>query len=194
MDRVLILLLVAGLVAGLAFFTFDFWGTTTVSPDTNTQKQESMSSTDQEVEEEEENYTTRESSGELETLHLRADYVKDDTEVTSRYRVKNPGTERRYIRVDSTREDGSTMIVILREEEQEAFVKDYSSGKWTKITGFAFSQLIRNKGDEYLGFKEGTWEAMEGERSKMETEDGAIVTVYDVRVNSRIPDSVFSPE
>lgn len=197
-NDILVWLLVAGLVAGIAFFTIDFSEFGTVSQDTDIQKQESISETDQEspdqgVEEEKETYTTRESSGDVETLHLRADYVKDDAEVTSRYRVRNPGTKRRDIRIDSTKKDGSTMIIILREEEKEAWIQDYNSNEWTHITGFAFSQLWLRRGDEYLGFKEGTWKAMEGERSKVETEDGATVTVYDVRVNSRIPDSVFSP-
>ncbi|MBS3766320.1 hypothetical protein KGY71_07345 [Candidatus Bipolaricaulota bacterium] len=190
MNRVLLLLLVAGLVAGVALVSVDFTETETVAPQEDSQTQESISEVEEEPPPEDEagNYTG------LKSLDLKVDYVDDDTEVTTRYRVRKPETDEEDLRIDTTREDGSKMILILRQSQDEGWLKEYSSDRWAHVTGLAFTQTWRTRGDAYLNYKKEDWKAMEGEETRIEREDGTIVTAYDVRVNREIPDSVFTPD
>lgn len=190
MNRVLLLLLIAGLVAGVALVSVDFTETETVTPEEDTKTQESIG----EVEEEPTSDDEVDEYRGIESLDLKVDYVDDDTEVTTRYRVRKPETDEEDLRIDATREDGSKMIIILRQGQDEGWLKEYSSDEWVHITGLAFTQTLRTRGDAYLNYKKEDWKAMEGEETSVEREDGTIVTVYDVKVNRGIPDSVFSPD
>ena len=206
MNRILLLLLVAGLVTGVALVSMDFSETNNAVLDQERIDRKDQNETDQPLsarsETDQENQNEKEGASsdsevpvesDVETLDLKVDYVSSDTDITTRYRVRNPGTDEEDLRYDATRKDGSRMVLILRQGEDEGWFKDYSSGAWAHLTGPAFSQIWRKRSDQYLLYQVEGWKEMEGEESTVETEDGT-ATVYDVRVNEGLASSVFEPE
>lgn len=191
MNRVLLLLLVAGLVVGVALVSVDFSGPETVAPENDSSGQENTGEVEEEPSSKEKVYREE---GDIDSIDLKVDYVEDNTNITARYRVRNPETDEEDIRIDATREDGSEMSIILRESQDEGWIKEYSSDKWAHVTGLAFTQMWRTRGDAYLSYKAEDWKEMDGEEFKVESEGGGMTRVYDVRVNENIPDSVFSPD
>lgn len=128
----------------------------------------------------------------VESLDFKVDHLEGKTTGTTRFRIRNPETENEDLRIDSVREDGSEMTIILRKSTNEGWIKDYSSNEITHVTGIAFMHMWGIQSDNYLGYKVTEWKEMEGQSFTVES-DGTTTKVYDIRVNKGIPDSVFSP-
>lgn len=202
MDNVWMLLLVAGLVVGVALVGGTLMDTQTVppreteeptaeqAPEGNQQDQE----TQLEQEEAEVTYEQEDKSdlsGVIKTLDFKVDITRDGERYTHRFRIRNPDTEDEDIRIDSTRYDGAKMTIILKGSTDEGWVNDYSSSEWTYFTGVAFTQMWQNRSDRYLAYRVKDWQEMEGEQFKVKGEDGT-ARVYDIRVNRDLPNSVFT--
>ncbi len=195
MKNLWFLLLVAGLVAGVALVAGNFTQTGT-APTEDPEVPARELPEDKSDPEEETGVVYRGEEGAapsgVETLDFKADVSTSNEDYTSRFRIRKPGTETTDIRVDTTRSDGAEMTLILREGQDEGWVRDYSSDSWTHFTGLAFTQMWRTRADQYLDYKVSEWEAMEGQEFTVENEDGTS-RVYDIRVNRTIPESIFSP-
>ncbi|MFW6422339.1 MAG: hypothetical protein ACOCZX_05870 [Candidatus Bipolaricaulota bacterium] len=83
--------------------------------------------------------------------------------------------------------------MILRRGRDEGWSKEDSSNEWTHFTGFAFTQMARTREEDYSAYHVTDWKEMEGETLTVD-KDGETARVYDVRVNERIPESVFAPD
>lgn len=194
MDKLLLLLIVAGLVVGVALVSGPLMNTQTVSPkEPQEQTKDQISG---ETEQDQETDVTHQEdrsdlSGEVKTLDFKVDENRDDESYTHRFRVRQPDTEDEDIRIDSTRDDGAELTIILKGSTDEGWLNDYSSSKWTYFTGVAFTQMWQNRAHWYLDYKVKEWQEMEGEELRVEGKDGT-ARVYDIRVNRDIPDSVFS--
>jgi len=204
MDKVLLLLLTAGLVAGVALVSGNYY-TETVEPNVSeSPKAERVpdqgEKEDQPIQEkpEPEKEETDKDKEEVSlyngprTLDFKADVTSEGESYTTRFRIRHAGTEEEDIRIDSVRGDGAEMTIILRGSRNEGWVKDYSSNSWTHFTGMVFTQWWQRRSDQYLAYKVGDWEEMEGEEFTVENKEGS-GRVYDIVVNSNIPDSVFTP-
>ncbi|MBS3735544.1 MAG: hypothetical protein V5A87_02125 [Candidatus Bipolaricaulota bacterium] len=189
MDNVWMLLIVAGLVVGVVLVSGTLMDTQTVSP------RESEEPTAESAPEESQSTYDQESksdlSGEVTTLDFKVDITRDGESYTHRFRVRHPDTKDEDIRIDSTRNDGAEMTIILKGSTDEGWVNDYSSNEWTYFTGIAFTQMWQNRSDRYLAYRVKEWQEMEGEKFKVKGEDGT-ARVYDIRVNRDMPSSVFT--
>ncbi|MFP3953841.1 MAG: hypothetical protein ACLFVS_06925 [Candidatus Acetothermia bacterium] len=192
MDDMWLILLIAGLVVGAAFFAGTFIGDTDTTHPGNTQPETEteLQSEDGQIEDEGSDIDT---AGKIESLDFKVDTTESGEEVTYRFRIKNPEMENEDVRVDHIRSDGSEVNLILRHGRDEGWLKELSSDKWTHFTGFAFTQMVRTRAEDYSAYQVTDWEAMEGHTSTVETDAGT-ARVYDVRVNEVIPESVFTPE
>lgn len=164
MNNVLLLLLIAGLVVGVALVTGTITSTQVVAPNetrtynsepsqsgTGTQYKETLpdsSTPDKKITHQEASEATEKEGATgispltgFNTLDFKADVINEGKKVTSRFRIVNPDTEREKIRIDSTRENGSRMTIILDKESDQGWVKDYSTSGVTHITGIAFIQM-----------------------------------------------------
>jgi len=188
----LLLLLVASLVVGAVFISGNFiGGTRTVSPgDTEPE-------TEREFEPEQQQHGFEESetgiAGKVESLDFKVDVTDDGRDLTYRFRIKDPETEEEDVRIDQRRADGSEFNLILRHGRDEGWIKEHSSDEWTHFTGFAFTQMARTRAEDYSAYHVTDWKAMEGETFTVDRE-GESARIYDVRVNERIPESVFAPD
>lgn len=194
MDKMLLLLIILGLVAGVALVSGTLMNTQTVSPVEPQERTKGQIS--EESEQDQETDVTHEEdrsdlSGEVKTLDFKVDENRDNESYTHRFRIREPDTDDEDIRIDSTRDDGAELIVILRGSTDEGWLQDYSSSEWTYFTGVAFTQMWQRRAHWYLDYKVKEWQEMEGEELRVESEEGK-VRVYDIRVNRDIPDSVFS--
>ncbi len=192
MDNMWLLLLVAGLVVGVAFFAVSFLGGTGAVPPA-TDQPETDREFESEFESQEYQGAETEAGGKVESLDFRVDVTRNGEDVTYRFRINAPETEHEDVRVDHMRDDGSEFNLILRHGKDEGWVKELSSDQWTHFTGIAFTQMARTRAEDYSAYQVTDWRAMEGETFTVETEEGP-VKVYDVRVNEEIPESVFLPD
>lgn len=194
MDKLLLLLIVAGLVVGVALVSGPLIHTQTVSPkEPQEQTKDQISG---ETEQDQETDVTHQEdrsdlSGEITTLDFKVDVTRGDESYTHRFRIRHPDTDDEDIRIDSTRDDGAESTIILRGSTDEGWVNDYSSSEWTYFSGIAFTQMWQNRSDRYLAYRVKDWQEMEGEQFKVKGEDGT-ARVYDIRVNQDVPNSVFS--
>lgn len=188
----LLLLLVASLVVGVIFIGGNFiGGTRTVSPgDTETKTERKSESENQQSEYEGSETGT---AGKVESLDFKVDATDEGRDITYHFRIKDPETEEEDVRIDGRRADGSEFNLILRHGRDEGWLKERSSDEWTHFTGFAFTQMARTRAEDYSAYHVTEWKEMEGETFTVDRE-GESVRVYDVRVNERIPESVFTPD
>ena len=186
------LLLLVGLAVGVAFFAINFVGGTPPMTSPEEAKPETKNRIQPENYQSEYEETETEVGGEVESLDFKVDVTNNGRDLTYRFRIDNPETEEEDIRIDQRRADGSEFNVILRHGRDEGWFKDYSSDRWNHFTGFAFTQMARTRAEDYSAYKVTDWKEMEGETFTLDTEDGS-ARVYDVRVNERIPESVFNP-
>jgi hypothetical protein len=131
-------------------------------------------------------------SGDIQSLDFKVDVTTDENNYTSRFRIMRPGSDDEDIRIDTTRDDGAEMTIILKGSTDEGWVNDYSSDEWTHFTGVGFTQLWQTRSNQYLAYRTDEWKSMEGQEFTVENEGGPD-RVYDIRVNEGIPESVFSP-
>ncbi len=206
MDKVWLLLLTAGLVVGVALIGGNYYGSAPVEREVSESPKVEESPGQSEIEnqplrekpeqdrEEIESVNQEETSlsNGPETLDFKVDVNSEGENYETRFRIKHLGRKKEDIRIDTVREDGAKMTVILKGSSNEGWVSDYSSSSWTHFTGFAFTQWWRRRSDRYLVYKVGAWEEMEGEEFTVENEDGS-GRVYNIDVNTEIPDSVFTP-
>jgi len=206
MDKVWLLLLTAGLVVGVALISGNYYGSAPAEREVSEAPKVKEAPGQGKVEDQplqekpEPNREETEVVGQdettlsdgPETLDFKADVNSEGENYTTRFRIKHLGRKKEDIRIDTVREDGAKMTVILKGSSNEGWVSDYSSSSWTHFTGFAFTQWWRRRSDRYLVYKVGSWEEMEGEEFTVENEDGS-GRVYDISVNENIPDSVFTP-
>ncbi|MCF7876088.1 hypothetical protein K9M06_03445, partial [Candidatus Bipolaricaulota bacterium] len=201
--KVLLLLLTAGLVAGVALVSGNYY-TKTIEPDVSEPPKAERVPDEGEIEDqplqdkpEPEGEETDKDKEEVSlyngprTLDFKTDVTSEGESYTTRFRIRNVGTEKADIRIDTVRGDGAEMTIILRGSANEGWIKDYSSNSWTHFTGFAFTQWWKRRSDQYLAYKVEDWEEMEGKEFTVENEEGS-GRVYDIVVNSNIPDSVFT--
>ncbi len=206
MDKIWLLLLTAGLVAGVALVSGNYYDAGYAEPDVSEQPKAERVPDEGEIEDqplgdkpEPEGEETDKDKEETSlyngprTLDFKADVTSDGESYTTRFRIRNAGTEKEDIRIDSVRGDGAEMTIILKGSSNEGWVKDYSSNSWTHFTGMVFTQWWQRRSDQYLAYKVGDWEEMEGEEFTVENKEGS-GRVYDIVVNSNIPDSVFTPD
>jgi len=192
MNKVLLLLLVAGLVAGVFFIGSNLTGTQNLPPEDTEEPSAEKALPDQETETTYEPEPRATVSSDLKTLDFKVDVTRENEDYTYRYRVQNPGTENENLRIDSVREDGAEMTIILRESTDEGWVKDFSSNEWTYFTGIAFTQMWRTRSEQYLAYRVSEWNEMEGQTFTVDAEGGT-ARVYNIKVNKGISNSVFSP-
>ena len=204
MDKVLLLLTVAGLVVGVALVSGTLMNNQRVStenieePTVERTPEDNKIEEEQKLEQTEPDATYRQEeraivSSDIQSLDFKVDVTTNGESYTSRFRVRQPGDENEDIRIDSTRDDGAKTVIILKGSTDEGWVKDYSSNEWTKFTGFAFTQMWQTRANQYLAYRVNEWKEMEGQEFTVEDEDGT-GRVYDIWVNEGIPDSVFSPD
>lgn len=196
MDNPWLLLLLAGLVVGIVFIGGSFIGgtRTLTSEDTKPQiqpEQKAQQPEDQQLESNKEG--ARELTGKVESLDFKVDVTNNGRDQTYRFRINNPETENEDVRIDQRRADGSEFNLILRHGRDEGWIKEQSSNTWKHFTGFAFTQMARTRAEDYSAYQVTNWKAMEGETFTVDTQSGN-ARVYDVRVNDRLPESVFTPD
>ncbi|MBS3787408.1 hypothetical protein KGY79_04330 [Candidatus Bipolaricaulota bacterium] len=195
MDKVLLLLVVAGLVVGVALVSGPLMETKTVSPEEpQEQTEERLSEDTQQDQETDVTYEQKDRtdlSGNVRTLDFKVEETRDDVSYTHRFRVKHPDTEDEDVRIDSTRDDGAERTIILSGSRDEGWVNEFSSSEWTYFSGFAFTRMWQNRGKWYLVYKEEEWQEMEGKEFTIERKSRT-ARVYNIRVNRDIPNSVFS--
>lgn len=198
MKNVWLLLLVVGLAAGVALVGFNYYDNPSVSPDANETKEEKAIQTNPNAEEKQEGETFKPEESVVtydgvKAIDFKVEVRSDGENYISRFRVRNPGSEEEDIRIDTERTDGAEMTIILRGSTNEGWVKEYSSSNWTHFTGIAFTQWWRTRSDRYLAYKVGNWKEMEGREFTVENEEGS-GRVYDIKVNQKISNSVFTPD
>ncbi|MCF7890056.1 hypothetical protein K9M78_02445 [Candidatus Bipolaricaulota bacterium] len=202
MDKVLLLLMVAGLVVGVALVSGTLMDTQMVpraelgQPTVERTPEESQQYKETQLDQKDTGVTSKQEdksdlSGNVTSLDFKVDVTTDDESYTHRFRVRQPETETEDIRIDSTRDDGAEMTIILKGSTNEGWVNDYSSSEWTYFTGLAFTQMWQNRADRYLTYRVKEWQEMEGEEFRVEDENGT-ARVYDIRVNRNISNSVFT--
>jgi len=202
MKNVWLLLLVAGLVAGFALVGFNYYNSSSLSSGTQNAPEIKPSQNDNTSAKingkQEEAIPLRPEEGpdaiaEIKNIDFKVDVRSDGEKYVTRFRVRNPGSESEDIRIDTERDDGAEMTIILRGSTDEGWVKDYSSNNWTHFTGIAFTQWWRTRSDRYLAYKIGSWKEMEGREFTVENEEGS-GRVYDIKIVRKIPNSVFTPD
>jgi len=203
MDKVLLVLVVAGLAIGVVLVGSTMMNNRNVSSANIEERPAKRTPQSNETAEDSKmaRQTTENPSGDekvrvvsdrVKSLDFKVEVRSNGERYSSRFRIRHPGDDNEDVRIDTTRGDGAEMTIILRGSTDEGWVNDYSSGEWTHFTGIAFTQMWQTRSDQYMAYKAGEWESMEGREFTLENEDGT-ARVYDVSVNGNTPNSVFYP-
>ena len=132
---------------------------------------------------------------EITNLEFKIDGTYEGDPAVFWIRDKKIGTENEAFRVDITNEADEKFIVILDKGENKVIFKEMGTNNWQELPSMMLSNWWDTWRDEFILPPEGGesfWREIEG-REYVTEGNGQTVTIYDVKVDDPIDDSIFNP-